>query len=89
MSLRENDKLRRRYSSKGLALQITTNDNSDIADKNFNIYVGTGGHIKVDTEGGNTITLKNVPSGTYINWIEVKKIYRTGTTARDIVAIYE
>ena len=67
---------------------VTTNDNANVSDIEFKIYVGTGGHLKVDTTDGQTITLKNIPSGTFIDWIEIRKIYRTGTTARDIVAIY-
>ena len=49
---------------------------------------GDGGHLVVDTAEGQKITLKNIPSGTFIDWVKIQKIYRTGTTARDVVAIY-
>ncbi len=42
----------------------------------------------MDLAGGSTVVLKNVPSGTYLRGIYVNKVYRTSTTARDIVAIY-
>tara|TARA_R110000796_G_scaffold46483_4_gene112329 strand:+ start:2142 stop:2408 length:267 start_codon:yes stop_codon:yes gene_type:complete len=86
LSRREKDKAR--FTKKGIAEAVTTNDNANVSDIEFKIYVGTGGHLKVDTTDGQTITLKNIPSGTFIDWIEIRKIYRTGTTARDIVAIY-
>lgn len=72
---------------KGIAQELTKSD-SKTYDLPFNVYVGTGGDLKVETTAGNIITLKNVPSGTYIDWIQLKKISGKGTTASDIVAIY-
>tara|TARA_R110001599_G_scaffold347011_1_gene572880 strand:+ start:23044 stop:23310 length:267 start_codon:yes stop_codon:yes gene_type:complete len=88
MALNSREKDKARFTKKGIAEAITTNDAADVSDIEFKIYVGTGGDLKVDTTDGQTITLKNIASGTYIDWIEIRKIYRTGTTARDIVAIY-
>lgn len=53
------------------------------------IWVGTGGHVKVDVLGGGTgIIFKNHPGG---GWLEVTvtKVYSTanGTTASDLVAV--
>lgn len=79
----------RAVSGKGkIAQAVTLSDSAEVSDVPFNIYVGTGGDLKVDTEDGQTVTLKNVPSGTYIDFIKVKKIYSTGTRASDIVAIH-
>jgi len=50
------------------------------------IWVGVTGDLKVDIHGGAAaITLKNVPVG----WLEVSvtKVYKTGTTASDLVAV--
>lgn len=67
---------------------ITHSDSKDLDLKDARIYVGTGGHIKVDLVGGNTITLKNVSSGTFIDYLRIAKVWARGTTASDIVAIY-
>ena len=88
MALNTREKEKARYTRGAIAEVVAANDTKKVSDLPFNMYVGTGGHLKVDTEDGQTITLKNVPSGTYIDWIKINKIYRTGTTARDIVAIY-
>lgn len=88
MALNSREKSKARYTRGAIAETVTTDDAREVSDLPFNLYVGTGGHLKVDTEDGQAIVLKNIPSGTYIDFIKVKKIYRTGTTARDIVAIY-
>lgn len=87
LNAREKEVRRRKVGQGQIAKTLTTSD-STLHQEEFNIYVGGAGHIKVDTIDGQTITLKNIPAGTYIDWIKVKKVYRTGTTARDIVAIY-
>ncbi len=88
MALTTEQKDRARFSSGKIAQAVTTSDSANVSDVPFNIYVGTGGDVKVDTEDGQTIVLKNVPSGTYIDFIKVKKIYATGTRADHIVAIH-
>ena len=87
LNLKEKEIRRRKVGQGSLAETITKSD-SITYDAEFNIYVGTKGDLKVYTIDGQTITLKNVPAGTYIDWIKVKKIYSKGTTASDIVAIY-
>tara|TARA_R110002012_G_C11676454_1_gene613820 strand:- start:13536 stop:13802 length:267 start_codon:yes stop_codon:yes gene_type:complete len=74
-------------TKKAIAEEISLSD-STTYDLAFNIYVGSGGNLKVDTTAGNTITLTGIQSGTYIDWIEVTKLYKTGSTAKGIVAIY-
>jgi hypothetical protein len=86
LDTRQRDKAR--YSKRGIAESVTTHDTNNVSDLPFNIFVGTGGNLKVLTEDGQTVTLKNIANGTYIDFIKVKRIYRTDTTARDIVAIY-
>ena len=89
MALNTKEKeLRRRKVGQGSLAETITKSDSTLYESEFNLYVGTGGHLKVDTIDGQTIILKNVPNGTYIDWVKVKKIYSKGTTASDIVAIY-
>ncbi len=50
------------------------------------LYVGTTGDVKVDTVGGQTgVIFKNVPVG-YLD-VRASKVYRSGTTASNIVAL--
>jgi len=51
------------------------------------LYIGTGGNIKVDTVSGDTVTFKNVADGSVLA-VQVKKVYNTGTSANDIIALY-
>ena len=51
------------------------------------LYIGTGGDIKVDTVSGDTVTFKNVADGSVLA-VQVKKVYNTGTSASDIIALY-
>ena len=58
-------------------------------DHNFtnpcSLWVGVGGDLKVDLEdGGVGITFKNLSDGQAFPYA-VKKVYKTGTTATDIV----
>lgn len=70
------------------ALDVKKSDSSNLDIADARLFVGTKGNIKVDTIDGQTVTLKNIASGTFIDWIRVKKVHSTGTTASDIVAIY-
>jgi hypothetical protein len=51
------------------------------------LYVGTGGTLTVTTLGGQQVTLTNVPNGSYVP-IQVKKVWATGTSASDILALF-
>lgn len=51
------------------------------------LYVGTGGDLKILTEGGDEVTLPNVQDGSFIP-ISIKRVYSTDTTADDIVALW-
>jgi len=50
------------------------------------LYVGATGNLKVDTITGSTVTFKNMPVGFFP--VQVKKVYLTGTTATDIIALW-
>lgn len=67
---------------------VATSDTNDLIVKKAELFVGTKGNLKVTLYGGTEVTLKNVPSGTFLRGIYVNKVFATGTTAKDIVAIY-
>jgi hypothetical protein len=50
------------------------------------LYVGVGGDVTVLTAGGDDVTFKNVPGGSFIP-VHVSKVFSTGTTASSIVAV--
>ena len=51
------------------------------------LWIGTGGHVQIITEGGTTLTFKNVPSGSPLP-MRCTHVLADGTTAEDIIAIY-
>jgi len=51
------------------------------------LYVGGVGNLKVLTVGGNEVTFTNVPTGTFVP-VQVLRVFATGTTATNIVAIW-
>ena len=51
------------------------------------LYVGVGGDVKVRTAGGNDMTFVGVPTGTFMP-VQVVRVFTTGTSATDIVALW-
>jgi hypothetical protein len=51
------------------------------------LYVGGGGNLKVLTVGNDEVTFVNIQDGSFIP-IQVLRVYATGTTATNIVAIW-
>lgn len=66
---------------------ITPNDTTDLVDPVSALYIGGAGTgaLKVDTIGGDTITLAGVAVG--ILEIAVKRVYATGTGVTNIVGL--
>ena len=58
---------------------VTPNDNVDLNTIGI-LYIGTFGDVKVTGVKGGTVTLKNVPSGTWLNFIRVIRVFENGTT---------
>lgn len=50
------------------------------------LYVGVSGDVKVTTSDGTTVTFKAAPVG--ILAVSVKRVFATGTTATNILALY-
>ena len=65
-------------------LAISPSDSVDAAYKVRQIYVGTGGDVRV-MQGGVAVTFKNVPAGATLGPFLVDKVMATGTTAADLV----
>lgn len=51
------------------------------------LYVGTGGNIRVLTAGGQDVTFASVLGGTFFP-VQVLKVFSTGTSAANIVALW-
>lgn len=51
------------------------------------LYVGTGGNVRVTTSGNDILTFVNVQDGTFFP-INVIKLWATGTTASNIIALW-
>ena len=72
----------------GYGESVTKSDSQDLSEKKAELFIGTGGDVKVSLYGGSVVTLKNISSGTFLKGIFVNRVYSRGTTASDIVAIY-
>jgi DNA-binding beta-propeller fold protein YncE len=68
------------------AVEVTPDDNTDLAIATRSIYVGNSGNLKVTMVDGNTVTFVNVPVGWHP--IGARRIWQTGTTAATIVAAW-
>lgn len=64
------------------AYTVTTSDTA--ANIYSYLYVGTGGNIAVVTEGGDSVTFNNVPTGSFV-WVRTSKIMATNTTASQLL----
>jgi len=65
-------------------------EKSDSTDLTFNtrfLYLGTAGAIKVDTVGGQTITIASIVAGTVLR-LRIKRLWSTGTTVTTCVGFY-
>jgi hypothetical protein len=68
------------------AFDVAPDDAADLATVPRALWIGTEGDLKVDMVGSGTVTLKNLFVGYHP--LMVKRVYATGTTARDIVGLY-
>ena len=68
------------------AAAVTPNDGADLAHVARALYVGSTGDIKIDTPNGDTVTFSAVPVGIFP--VRANRVYSTGTTATNIVALY-
>lgn len=71
------------------AVAVTPNDGADIPAPGVTrgIYIGGAGNLKADMADGSTVTFV----GLLVGWtyeFRCKRIYATGTTATNIIALY-
>lgn len=69
------------------AVAITPSDTDVIEPVTRAIWVGASGHLRVEMQDGTVATLNNAQQGSPIP-LFVKRVFATGTTATDIVALY-
>ena len=51
------------------------------------LFIGTGGTLRVLTAGGQTITFNTILGGTFLP-VQVLKVFKTGTTATNLIALW-
>lgn len=75
-----------RNSKAESSVPITPSD-TDVIDVTSGIYIGTMGDLRVRMKSGETVTYKSLANGV-IHSIRCDKIFQSGTTAEDILALY-
>jgi len=68
-------------------LAVTPHDTNDLTSPADSLYVGATGDVKVDTQGGQTVTITTVPAGAILP-IRVTRVYSSGTTATEIFQLW-
>ncbi len=51
------------------------------------LFVGTGGKLRVQTAGGQDVIFDQILGGTFLP-VQVLKVYQTGTTATNLIALW-
>jgi hypothetical protein len=69
-----------------VASAVTPDDSTDLTEVAKGVYVGGAGTLKVDMGDGGTVTFSGLSAGVFLPII-VKRIYATGTTATNIIAL--
>lgn len=69
------------------AAAVTPNDSTDLETDARALWVGTSGNVKIDTTGGQTVTFVGVIGGSIVP-MRTRRVYATGTTASNILAIW-
>lgn len=66
---------------------VTPSDTAELSRWASCLYVGVAGDVKVVTIKGDTLTFKAAPVG--ILRVRAKQVFSTGTTATNILALWE
>ena len=69
------------------SVDVTPDNDNDLAIIGAIIFVGTGGNLEVTTVSGDTVIYKNLPDA-YTLPVQVRRVKATNTTATDIIAQY-
>jgi hypothetical protein len=67
------------------ATEVTPSDADELPFVSRWLYVGAAGDLRLTTVEGDTITMRNVPAGSW-QYVMARQVLATGTTAADIVA---
>lgn len=69
------------------AAAVTPADDANLATTAKSLYIGGTGDVKVTLAGGSTVVFRAHPVGYLI--AQVLRVWSTGTTATDILALYD
>jgi len=69
------------------AVEIGVGSDTDLTVSGAVVFIGVGGDVKVTTVSGDTATFKNLADGSVLA-VQVRRVWATGTTATDMVALY-
>ena len=71
------------------AVLVTPSDSDDLPGglAKAGLYIGGAGNVRVTMASGADVTFSGVPAGTVLR-VAVRRVWATGTTATDIVALY-
>lgn len=69
------------------AFTPTASDSTDLTQPARALFIGTTGNVAVSvSRGGPSVLFKNLPSGSILP-VQVFRVWSTGTTATDLVAL--
>lgn len=68
------------------AADITPNDSTDL-DFSSTVYIGGSGNCKVTTVRGNAVTFNGLSEGDILP-VKVRRVWSTGTTATNLIALW-
>lgn len=77
----------------GRAASVTPSDTVNIpsvsggSNNGCVLFVGTAGNLRVQTVGGDDVTFNNINTGAFLP-VQVVRVYATGTTASNIIALW-
>jgi hypothetical protein len=72
----------------GAALAVTPSDSTDLAFTANSLYVGGAGNVRVRLRDDTApVTFNAVPAGTTL-YIHAERVFATGTTATNIIALF-
>lgn len=69
------------------AAAVTPSDSAQISRVARALYVGGSGDVKLVTEEGNAVTFQDIVAGSILP-VKATKVFATGTTATNIVALF-
>jgi hypothetical protein len=75
------------YSPATNAVLVAAHDTNELGYVTRGLYVGVTGDVKVTMHDSGTVTFTAVPGGVILP-VRVTKVFNTGTTATNIIALW-